>query len=141
MFTGAAGVMIGRAAQGQLWLPGAIASALAAGEEQARTPALPEQLRLQSDHLVRLHDFHGAHLGPRVARKHQAWLLASLTAQQVISAEDAGAWRQAFNRIESAEKQIGCLREMTDVLISNSPATAPTSQMSPPMRSPMSVAA
>ena len=139
--TGAAGVMIGRAAQGQLWLPGAIASALAAADKSARTPTLSEQLRLQNEHLRRLHDFHGGHLGPRIARKHQAWLLESLAAQQVISPEDARAWRQMFNRLESPEQQVACLREMTDALMSATPATAPTSQMSPPMRSPMSVAA
>ena len=139
--TGAAGVMIGRAAQGQLWLPGAIASALCAGDEGARTPALSEQLRLQGDHLLRLHEFHGHHLGPRIARKHQAWLLESLTAQQAISADDARAWRQAFNRIESAEEQIVCLREMTDALMSAVSATEPTSQMSPPMCPQMLVAA
>ena len=127
--TGAAGVMIGRAAQGQLWLPGAIASALAAGGESARTPALSEQLHLQGDHLLRLHDFHGDHLGPRIARKHQAWLLESLTAQQVISAEAARAWRQAFNRLESSEAQVVCLRDMTDALMSASLATLPSSQI------------
>ena len=139
--TGAAGVMVGRAAQGQLWLPGAIASALSAGDEGARAPSLSEQLRLQSEHLLRLHNFHGDHLGPRIARKHQAWLLASLTAQRALSAEDARAWRQAFNRIESAEAQIVCLREMTDALLSAASATAPTSQVSPPMYPQMPVAA
>ena len=135
--TGAAGVMIGRAAQGQLWLPGAIASTLAAGDERARTPALSEQLRLQGDHLVRLHDFHGDHFGPRIARKHQAWLLDSLTAQQAISREDARAWRQTFNRLESAKEQVKCLRKLTDALMSASPANAPASQM----RSQMSMVA
>jgi len=139
--TGAAGVMIGRAAQGQLWLPGAIASALAAGNEQTQTPALSEQLRLQEDHLARLHDFHGNHLGPRIARKHQAWLLDSLTAQQAISAKEARAWRQTFNRLESAKAQIACLREMTDALMSASPATAPTMQMSSQLCPQMSAAA
>ena len=127
--TGAAGVMIGRAAQGQLWLPGAIAAALAAGDERARTPALSEQLHLQSDHLFRLHDFHGDHLGPRIARKHQAWLLESLTAQQAISREGARAWRQTFNRVESAKEQVNCLRKLTNTLMSASPATALASQM------------
>ena len=139
--TGAAGVMIGRAAQGQLWLPGVIASALAAGDKSARTPALSDQLRLQDDHLLRLHDFHGDHLGPRIARKHQAWLLESLTAQQVISADDARAWRQAFNRIESAEAQVTCLRNMTDALMSASPVALRASRMSAQMCPKMSVAA
>jgi tRNA-dihydrouridine synthase B len=133
--------MVGRAAQGQLWLPGAIASALAAGDGQTQTPTLSEQLRLQSEHLLRLHDFHGDHLGPRIARKHQAWLLESLTAQQVISAEDARAWRQAFNRIESAEAQVTCLRNMTDALMSASPVALRASRMSPQMCPKMSVAA
>jgi len=140
-FTGAAGVMIGRAAQGQLWLPGAIASALAAGNGQTQTPTLSEQLRLQADHLARLHDFHGDHLGPRIARKHQAWLLESLSAQQAISAEDARAWRQTFNRHESAEAQVECLREMTDALMSASPATAATNHMPTQLRPQMSEAA
>ena len=139
--TGAAGVMIGRAAQGQLWLPGAIASALAAGDGQTQTPELSEQLRLQDNHLARLHDFHGDHLGPRIARKHQAWLLESLTAQQAISAEDARTWRQTFNRLESAEAQVECLREMTDALMSASPATAATIRMPTQLRPQMSVAA
>ena len=138
--TGAAGVMIGRAAQGQLWLPGAIASALSAGDEGG-APSLSEQLRLQSEHLRRLHDFHGDHLGPRIARKHQAWLLESLTAQRVISAEDARARRQAFNRLESAEAQVECLGEMTDALMSASPATASTIQMSSQFCPQMSEAA
>ena len=139
--TGAAGVMIGRAAQGQLWLPGAIASALTARDKSARTPTLSEQLRLQGDHLARLHDFHGDHLGPRIARKHQTWLLESLAAQKAISAEDARAWRQAFNRIESTEAQVVCLREMTDALMSASPATASTIQMSSQFCPQMSEAA
>ena len=127
--TGAAGVMIGRAAQGQLWLPGAIASALAVGDKSERYPALSEQLRLQGDHLLRLHDFHGEHLGPRIARKHQAWLLESLTAQRAISADDARGWRQTFNRLESAEAQVACLRDMTDALMSASPGSLLASQM------------
>ena len=138
--TGAAGVMIGRAAQGQLWLPGVIAFALTAGDKSARAPALSDQLRLQGDHLLRLHDFHGDHLGPRIARKHQAWLLESLTAQQVISADDARAWRQAFNRIESAEAQVTCLRNMTDALMSASPVALRASRMSAQMCPKMSVA-
>ena len=127
--TGAAGVMIGRAAQGQLWLPGAIAAALAAGNERARTPTLSQQLGLQGDHLVRLHDFHGDHLGPRIARKHQAWLLESLTAQNAISRDGARAWRQTFNRLESAKEQVNCLRKLTNTLVSASPATGLASQM------------
>ena len=80
-------------------------------------------------------------MGPRIARKHQAWLLESLTAQRVISAEDARARRQAFNRLESAEAQVECLGEMTDALMSASPATASIIQMSSQFCPQMSEAA
>ena len=127
--TGAAGVMIGRAAQGQLWLPGAIAAALTAGDQRARTPTLSQQLRLHGDHLVRLHDFHGDQLGPRIARKHHVWLLESLIAQHAISTEGARAWRQAFNRLESAKEQVNCLSELNDALMSAAPASHKCPQM------------
>lgn len=72
--SGAAGVMIGRAAQGKPWLPGAIERALKDGGEIAPPPL---ETRLQS--LLTLYDdtldFYGARLGLRVARKHIAWAI------------------------------------------------------------------
>lgn len=70
--TGAAGVMIGRGAQGQLWLPGAIARALASGHDEALAPAVAEQLTLHHRHIDALHAFHGDVLGPKIGRKHHA---------------------------------------------------------------------
>ncbi len=72
--SGAAGVMIGRAAQGRPWLPAAIEHALLHGGEVS-APS-PERL-LQS--LLTLYDdslefYDGAH-GARVARKHIAWTI------------------------------------------------------------------
>lgn len=70
--SGAAGVMIGRAAQGRPWLPGAIERALKhGGEAAAPTHArlLASLLALYEDTL----DFYGRGLGARVARKHIAW--------------------------------------------------------------------
>lgn len=70
--SGAAGVMIGRAAQGKPWLPGAIEHALTHGGEA--TP--PSRQRLL-DSLLALYDdtlaFYPEKLGVRVARKHIAW--------------------------------------------------------------------
>lgn len=68
-FTGAQGVMIGRAAQGRPWLPGQIAARLATG----RCPADPtgEALaRIVSGHLAAMHEYYGEKLGSRLARKH-----------------------------------------------------------------------
>ena len=70
--SGAAGVMVGRAAQGRPWLPGAVAHALRHGGE-AVAPPRPHLMRS----LLTLHDdtlsFYGVKLGGRVVRKHIAW--------------------------------------------------------------------
>ena len=70
--SGGAGVMIGRAAQGKPWLPGAIEHALRHGGEAAAPPRehlLASLLALYEDTL----DFYDARLGLRIARKHIAW--------------------------------------------------------------------
>lgn len=72
--SGAAGVMIGRAAQGRPWLPGAIERALKHGGEAdvpARERLLSSLLALYENTL----DFYDNRLGIRVARKHIAWTI------------------------------------------------------------------
>jgi tRNA-dihydrouridine synthase B len=72
--SGAAGVMIGRAAQGKPWLPAAIERALRDGGEIAAPPrarALQSLLELYDDTL----SFYPVKLGVRVARKHIAWAI------------------------------------------------------------------
>ena len=104
--TGAAGVMIGRAAQGQLWLPGAIATALAAGHPEARAPSLMQQLSLQQRLLSGLIEFHGEYLGLRIARKHQAWFLESLVRQGQLDKDLAQYFRRGFNALGTAAEQL-----------------------------------
>ena len=70
----AAGVMIGRAAQGRAWLVGAIERALTDGGEicaPKRSEVLESLLRLYR----RILDFYGERLGLRIARKHLAWAI------------------------------------------------------------------
>lgn len=72
--SGAAGVMIGRAAQGKPWLPAAIERALRTDGEVIAPPTarlLQSLLELYDDSL-RLYD---QGLGLRVARKHIAWTI------------------------------------------------------------------
>jgi nifR3 family TIM-barrel protein len=72
--SGAAGVMIGRAAQGRPWLPGAVEQALRSGgvaQTPSRARMLASLLALYEDTL----DFYGSGLGLRVARKHIAWTI------------------------------------------------------------------
>jgi nifR3 family TIM-barrel protein len=82
--SGAAGVMIGRGAQGRAWLPAALARALDGGGEIEAPPGgaiFASLLALHRDCLA----FYGRDLGLRIARKHIAWTveanLPGLTAQ------------------------------------------------------------
>jgi tRNA-dihydrouridine synthase B len=72
--SGAAGVMIGRAAQGRPWLPAAIDRALRQGGEvssPSRSRLLHGLLALYEDTLA----FYDHGLGVRIARKHIAWMI------------------------------------------------------------------
>lgn len=68
--SGAAGVMIGRAALGRPWLVGAIAGEL--GGRPVRIPAAPEKARIAVEHYDGLLSLYGVRLGVRHARKHLA---------------------------------------------------------------------
>jgi tRNA-dihydrouridine synthase B len=72
--SGAAGVMVGRGAQGRPWALAQIAAALWG----APAPAIPQGAAL-ADLVLAHHDamlsFYGADLGLRVARKHLGWYL------------------------------------------------------------------
>ncbi len=75
--TGATGVMIGRAAQGQPWLPGQIRAALA-GEPVPPPPDPVTRLALIKEHIAGLHAQYGEPQGVRIARKHLGWYLQGL---------------------------------------------------------------
>ncbi len=98
--TGAAGIMIGRAAQGAPWLCGQVAHYLATGELLAE-PGREEKAAIMLEHLRGLHDFYGEYMGLRIARKHIGWYL-----QQASGAE---AFRRQFNQLESAAEQEAAL--------------------------------
>lgn len=95
--TGAAGVMIGRAAQGRPWLCGQVAAFLATGSVPA-DPTLQQQFALLREHVVELHAFYGDFMGVRIARKHVGWYLQQHTR--------LANWRGVFNALESAAGQL-----------------------------------
>lgn len=75
--SGAAGVMIGRGAQGRPWLPSAIEHALQRSGDAMPPPRarmLASLLALYDDTL----DFYDHGLGVRVARKHIAWTIDAI---------------------------------------------------------------
>ncbi len=69
--TGADGLMIGRAAQGQPWIFREIVAALSGNTFTA--PCLAEVRAIMRAHLTALYSFYGEGTGVRVARKHLGW--------------------------------------------------------------------
>lgn len=104
-FTGAAGIMIGRAAQGRLWLPGYIAQCL--NSEWIAPPSVEQQCDWMTQHLLRLHEFYGADHGVQFARKHVAWFIENLP--ELTEENDQRAQRQRFNALSSPSAQISLL--------------------------------
>jgi tRNA-dihydrouridine synthase B len=104
--TGAAGVMIGRAAQGRPWLCGQIATYLASGR-LVPDPTAARQLAVLAAHVADLHDFYGEFMGLRIARKHVAWYLQHRP--------DYRTHRACFNAIDDAAGQLDYIqREIND---------------------------
>ncbi len=107
--SGAAGVMIGRAAQGKPWLPGAVERALRNDGEIASPPRahlLQSLLELYEDTLT----FYDRGLGVRIARKHIAWMVdaefgldARETRKAICTMEEPRHVRAALIRLFDGE--------------------------------------
>lgn len=95
--TGADGVMIGRAAQGQPWIFQHINHALATGQTLP-SPSLMDINALMLSHMQALYDFYGEFMGVRIARKHVSWYLKTLP--------NSSVFRTHFNQMETAEQQL-----------------------------------
>jgi len=110
--SGAAGVMIGRAAQGRPWLPGAIEHALEHGGEVAppsRACLLSSLLALYQDTLA----FYDHGLGVRIARKHIAWGIDAVfgasareTRKAICMLEDPQRVREALSELFESEPEL-----------------------------------
>jgi len=100
-YTGADGIMIGRAAQGRPWIFREIAAYLATGIE-APAPSREWVRHVLHSHLHALHRFYGPVLGVLVARKHLAWYARG---------RGAVAFRARFNRAQTLEAQEDLIAE------------------------------
>jgi len=72
--SGAAGVMVGRGAQGKPWVLAEIAAGLA-GVPKPNVPDATALVDLVSGHYQAMLSFYGSELGRRVARKHLGWYM------------------------------------------------------------------
>jgi tRNA-dihydrouridine synthase B len=101
-YTGADGVMIGRAAQGRPWLFREIEHFLATGEELP-APRADEIHAILRGHLTELYGFYGEETGVRIARKHISWYTKGLVG--------AAHFRHAMNQLQTVREQLDAADE------------------------------
>jgi len=99
-YTGADGVMIGRAAQGRPWLFREIETFLATGEKSP-APSFVEMHEVLVQHLNELYALHGRDSGVRVARKHIHWTTKGLPGWT--------EFRQEINGLDACEQQLAAV--------------------------------
>jgi tRNA-dihydrouridine synthase B len=105
--TGAAGLMIGRSAQGQPWIFREI-SAFLRGETLLPVPSVAEVRDIMLAHLRELHAFYGEEAGVRIARKHIGWYAKGRAGAQTFC--------HAVMRTTDAAQQLEVTREYFDSL-------------------------
>ena len=101
--TKAAGVMIGRAAQGNPWIINRLLKYFLTGEK-LEPPTLNERAEILKRHLQKIIHFKGKHVGIREMRAHAAWYTKGLTGGAEL--------RNLFNRAESAEEFLNIIEVM-----------------------------
>jgi tRNA-dihydrouridine synthase B len=108
--TGADGVMVGRAAQGNPWIFRQISHFLATGTHLA-PPPVQEVRDTLLEHLENLYAFYGDTLGVRVARKHISWYSKGLRGGAVF--------RNEVNKVETRAEQLQMIRTFFDAVANN----------------------
>lgn len=106
-YTGADGIMIGRAAQGRPWIFREIEHYFATGR-RLPPPPLVEVRDTLLEHLDNLYGFYGRELGTRVARKHISWYSKGIVG--------GALFRNAMNRIDNPGEQFALTRAFFDGL-------------------------
>jgi tRNA-dihydrouridine synthase B len=100
--TGADGLMIGRAAQGNPWIFREINHLLENGSILA-PPSLDEVQNVLINHLENLYDFYGSYMGVRIARKHIGWYCRHHP--------NTDLFKQKIVRVESTTEQLDLIAE------------------------------
>ena len=101
-YTGAAGLMVGRGAQGNPWIFREFSHYLRTGKVLA--PPRPSEIHsVMCDHIRRLHDFYGEAHGVKVARKHIGWYLKTRSDSQHILYD--------LMRVQTAKEQFQLLEQ------------------------------
>ncbi len=99
-YTGADGIMIGRAAQGNPWIFREIEYFLRT-QETLPGPTLEELASVCIAHVQDIHDLYGELMGVRIARKHVGWYISEL--------DSSRDFRREFNTLNDSAEQIEAL--------------------------------
>ncbi len=98
-WTGAAGLLIGRATLGRSWLLQQMQQALAG--KPVTEPDWTLKIQTLLDHLQAIHAFYGEAQGVRMARKHVGWYLEAHNLQHL---------RRPFMQMQDAQEQLRWLK-------------------------------
>ncbi|MCC4116408.1 tRNA dihydrouridine synthase DusB [Aromatoleum toluclasticum] len=101
-YTGADGVMIGRAAQGRPWIFRETEHYLRTGDLMP-PPLVSEILQVCREHLADLYAFYGEDTGVKVARKHISWYTKGLVG--------SAAFRRAMNQLPDVGSQMAAVED------------------------------
>ena len=107
-FTGADGIMIGRAAHGRPWIFREFLSFLDDGKKLA-SPAALEMRSVALEHLEGIYSLYGEELGVRIARKHIGWYTRGLPGGETF--------RREANQILSAPAQLAAVARFFEGLV------------------------
>lgn len=103
-YTGADGIMVGRASYGNPWIFGQINATLA--DTPWQPPTREQVISTILEHITELHALYGEHTGVRMARKHVIWY-----AQRHFP-ERCDAIRTAFNRLDTPQAQLKLIESL-----------------------------
>ena len=106
-YTGADGIMIGRAAQGRPWIFREIGHYFSTGEKLPH-PLVSEIHAVLIEHLHDLYSFYGRERGVKVARKHISWYTKGLAG--------SASFRHRMNLLESCEEQLAAVNAFFEQL-------------------------
>jgi tRNA-dihydrouridine synthase B len=101
-YTGADGIMIGRAAQGKPWIFREIEHFLKTGEHML-PPTVEEIQTVMIEHLHDLYQFYGELTGMRIARKHISWYTKGLAG--------SAAFRHHMNTLQTTALQLDAISD------------------------------
>jgi tRNA-dihydrouridine synthase B len=107
-YTGADGIMIGRAAHGRPWIFREFQYFLSEGK-RLPSPAMAEMRAVALEHLEGIYSLYGAELGVRIARKHIGWYTRGLPGGE--------AFRREAVQILSANAQLAAVAHFYDGLL------------------------